>query len=73
MDEVDEIKVHVVVALCEELCSLDPSDPRFALVADKLESRWRALSPTEQDAVDQLLLQRDLPAAGQLGRMNGSL
>lgn len=72
MDEIDEIKVHVVVALCEELRSLVPNNPRYALIADKLESRWRALSATEQDAVDQILAKRNLPAAQQMQRTNGS-
>lgn len=72
MDGIDEIKVHVVIALCEELCSLDPRDARYALVADKLENRWRTLLPMEQDAVDQILLQRELPAARQLCRVNGT-
>jgi hypothetical protein len=72
MDGIDEIKVHVVVALCEELCSLVPSDERYTLLADKLEHRWRVLSPAEQDAVDQILSRRDLPAARQLCRVNGS-
>lgn len=72
MDAIDEIKVHVVVALCEELRGLEPNDPRYVLVADKLESRWRALSANEQDAVDQILVQRELPAAEQMRRTNGS-
>jgi hypothetical protein len=59
---VDEIKVHVVIALCEELGSLDSSGARHALVIDKLKNRWRALSSAEQDAVDQILGQRGLPA-----------
>jgi hypothetical protein len=61
MDAIDEIKVHVVVALCEELRDLEPHDPRYVLVVDKLESRWEALLPLEQAAVEQLLIQRDLP------------
>lgn len=72
MGGIDEIKVHVVIALCEELCSLDPRDVRYALVADKLENRWRTLALMEQDAVDQILLQRNLPAARQLCRVKGT-
>ena len=55
---IDEIKVHVVVSLCEELCDLDPCDPRYAIVNDKLDDRWQALSSAEQDSADQILVQR---------------
>lgn len=67
MYTIDEIKVHVVVSLCEELCDLDPRDPRYAIVNDKLDDRWQALSAAEQDRADQILVQRGVTARPSFG------
>jgi len=55
---VDEIKVRVVVALCDELHALSPDDPQYAVVLRRLEDNWRTLSPTEQDEIDRIFGQR---------------
>jgi hypothetical protein len=54
MDIVDEIKVHAVVALCEELRGVAVDDPRYQEIVQRVDRHWRALSPAEQDEVDRL-------------------
>ena len=60
---VDEIRVHVVVALFEELRDAS-SDARRAEVADKIRHRWGSLSMEERAAAAQILALRGLPLAG---------
>ncbi len=63
MEVIDEIKVHVVIALCEDLSAIDPNDVRYPIAVDRLDKHWRALSSAEQDEVDRILIRRGLPNA----------
>lgn len=57
---VDDIKVRAAVALCDELRTLSPDDPQYAVVLTRLNVHWRTLSPAEQDDVDRVFGQRGL-------------
>ena len=69
---IDNIKVHVVIALCEELSGLDTTDARYQIVVDHLDNHWRVLSPMEQDEVDRVLVRRGLPTV-QTGRASNGV
>ena len=61
MDVIDEIKVRAVVALCDDLCALDPSDSQYPVVLERLVRVWQALSAVEQDEADRILGQPRSP------------
>lgn len=57
---IDELKIHRVVALCDELRALSADDPQYAVVLRRVDENWRSLTPIEQDEVDRIFGQRGL-------------
>ena len=60
---IDEVKVHRVVALCDELRALSADDPQYVVVLRSVDENWRSLTPAEQDEVDRIFGQRGLVRA----------